>query len=484
MRFILFILSVLWTIHLQAQIEFQHTSADFGDIEWEDSTFADFTFKNNGAENDYILSIRNSDRITYKLTSREIAPGDIEKIRIKYTPKNKGPFSETVKVFFGNEKKPVNLKITGNAKYVDPNADMACPDFINPNNNTADFKLTVKVVNKTTGEPIDNAKIQIIQNGIKRNEWVTGRNGEVGRRFSPNLYYFIVGAEGFAGSENAFYVNKQNPYLLFELDPVVPVATVEEIPETKPEKVETGKEKPEQLEIEETTTVDEVVTQEKTEAVDNSEETEVAEKTNNEEETEVSAQEEEEVLPASLYAPNNVVFLIDVSSSMNKEGKLDLLKASMIKLMDILRPIDKVSLVTYADKPNVIFNGVSAEDKSKLIDIIQELNAKGLTAGNKGIKMAYKIANDNFIKEGNNQILIATDGAFKNDVNRVFPLVVLNTFRGVSLSVIGIKNKGDAVDSMEKLARKGNGNYIHIENYETSQAVLVDEIKENSRKTE
>ena len=190
-------------------------------------------------------------------------------------------------------------------------------------------------------------------------------------------------------------------------------------------------------------------------------------------------------LPVNLFAPNNVVFCIDVSVSMKQKGRLDLLKASMIELLKGLRPIDKLAIVTYASSTNVVLESQYVTDKASIMELIKELKAGGYTAGAKGIKKAYQVARENKIEGGNNQVIIATDGAFnlnKGGDKGILRNVEANYNKGVSISVVGVKNEKWTVKSMSTIAKKGHGHYIHIKSYEQAKSVLMDEIKNNSRK--
>ncbi|PJA08345.1 MAG: hypothetical protein COX70_03955 [Flavobacteriales bacterium CG_4_10_14_0_2_um_filter_32_8] len=189
-------------------------------------------------------------------------------------------------------------------------------------------------------------------------------------------------------------------------------------------------------------------------------------------------------LPVNLFAPNNVVFCIDVSVSMKQQGRLDLLKAAMIELLNGLRPIDKLAIVTYASSTEIALESQYVTDKTSITQLIQDLTAGGYTAGGKGIKKAYQVAKENFIDGGNNQVIIATDGAFNLDKGDkgILENVAANLKKGVTISVVGVKNEKWTVESMSDIATTGNGHYIHIQSYQQAKSVLMDEIKLNSRK--
>jgi Ca-activated chloride channel homolog len=176
--------------------------------------------------------------------------------------------------------------------------------------------------------------------------------------------------------------------------------------------------------------------------------------------------------------PSNLVFLIDVSGSMDEPNKLPLVQASMKLLADQLRPQDKVAMVVYAGSAGVVLPSTSGDKKITIKSAIDKLQAGGSTAGGEGIKLAYKIAKENFIKSGNNRVILCTDGDFNVGVSSDDGLVRLvedERKSGVFLTVLGygMGNYQDA--KMQKLADKGNGNHAYIDNLKEANKVLVKE---------
>ncbi len=181
-----------------------------------------------------------------------------------------------------------------------------------------------------------------------------------------------------------------------------------------------------------------------------------------------------EKLPA-----NNLVFLIDVSGSMNEPTKLPLLKSSLKLLVNELRPTDRVSMVVYAGTAGLVLPSTSGKEKSKIIAALDKLEAGGSTAGGEGIVQAYRVARENFLKDGNNRVILATDGDFNVGVSSDEELVKLiekERKSGVFLSALGF-GMGNLKDSkMEQLADKGNGNYAYIDSLNEAKKVLVKEM--------
>jgi Ca-activated chloride channel family protein len=178
-------------------------------------------------------------------------------------------------------------------------------------------------------------------------------------------------------------------------------------------------------------------------------------------------------LPAS-----NLVFLIDVSGSMNQANKLPLLVSSFKMLTDQLRKEDKVAIVVYAGNAGVVLPSTSGDKKTQIKDALNKLSAGGSTAGGEGIELAYKLAAENFKKGGNNRIILATDGDFNvgaSSDKAMEKLIEEKRKSGIFLTVLGY-GMGNLKDSkMEKLADKGNGNYAYIDNISEARKVLVSE---------
>jgi Ca-activated chloride channel family protein len=178
-------------------------------------------------------------------------------------------------------------------------------------------------------------------------------------------------------------------------------------------------------------------------------------------------------LPAS-----NLVFLIDVSGSMNAANKLPLLVSSFKLLTDQLRAKDKVAIVVYAGNSGLVLPATGGDAKTTIKEALNKLQAGGSTAGGAGIQLAYKVAGENFMEGGNNRIILATDGDFNvgpSSDGEMEKLIEQKRKSGIFLTVLGY-GMGNYKDSkMELLANKGNGNYAYIDNINEARKVLVNE---------
>jgi Ca-activated chloride channel family protein len=176
--------------------------------------------------------------------------------------------------------------------------------------------------------------------------------------------------------------------------------------------------------------------------------------------------------------PSNLVFLIDVSGSMAAENKLPLVKASLKLLVEQLRATDRVAIVVYAGAAGLVLPATAGSEKRTIMAAIDHLEAGGSTAGGMGIRLAYQVALENYRPEGNNRVILATDGDFnvgESSNQAMEKLIEERRGDGVYLTVLGygMGNYKDA--KMEILADKGNGNYAYIDNLLEAQKTLVQE---------
>lgn len=183
-------------------------------------------------------------------------------------------------------------------------------------------------------------------------------------------------------------------------------------------------------------------------------------------------------IPVENLPASNLVFLIDVSGSMMSENKLPLVKSSLKMLTDQLREKDNISIVVYAGNAGLVLPTTSGSDKIKIKTAIDALEAGGSTAGGAGIKLAYKTAKDNFMKNGNNRVILCTDGDFNVGASSDDDLVRMiekERESGVYLTVLGYGMGNYKDNKMQQLADKGNGNHAYIDGINEAKKVLVNE---------
>ncbi len=173
---------------------------------------------------------------------------------------------------------------------------------------------------------------------------------------------------------------------------------------------------------------------------------------------------------------NNLVFLIDVSGSMKAPNKLPLLKSAFKLLVDQMNESDKISIVVYAGAAGVVLEPTS--DANKILEALNNLRAGGSTAGGAGIQLAYKLAKEHFVKDGNNRVILATDGDFNVGTTGDEALIRLIESKrddGIFLSILGFGTGNYKEGKMQKISNAGNGNHNYIDNMREAKKVLMDE---------
>lgn len=177
--------------------------------------------------------------------------------------------------------------------------------------------------------------------------------------------------------------------------------------------------------------------------------------------------------------PGNFVFLIDVSGSMDMPNRLPLLQAAFQMLVKNLRAVDKVSIVTYGGSVGIWLQPTSGDQKEKINASIESLTASGDTPGESAIRTAYRLAQSTFIKDGNNRIILATDGDFnvgETSEKALEELIASYRSTAVYLTCLGV-GMGNLKDSkLQTLAKKGNGNYAYLDNINEAERILVKEL--------
>ncbi len=187
-------------------------------------------------------------------------------------------------------------------------------------------------------------------------------------------------------------------------------------------------------------------------------------------------------LPEAEYKPNNLIFLVDVSSSMRDSLKLPLMKLALYELVNEMREVDRVTFITYADTVKILAQGVSSVNKDLLIKQVSALKAKGMTKGRKAILFSQQVAQQHFIEGGNNQIIIASDGQFKFEKEDQKLWKERQGHQAIVISTIAFGSDKNAIRTLKSIARVGKGSFIQIQTKEESRQKLLEEIKRRSKK--
>ncbi|MFZ5553945.1 MAG: VWA domain-containing protein, partial [Bacteroidota bacterium] len=440
----------------------------FGTLEEKSDFFTDFVFTNKTGKKAYILRIEADKDISSRISSNTLLPDSSVTVRLKYNPLAEGKFSKKIKIHLSSSDQPVILTLNGDVLSAPATGLMAdCPDFssVKEVSREMEFALKIKVIDKLSGVPIENAQIKIIYKGLPKYVFETPESGSLTKKIPLGYYYFVTSADEYYTNEFDAFVNNRNNELLIELAPKI---------KTHPDPIEQYEElvfsvNPSSAQKD---TVVNSVPQNKDSIKEINQPS-----TFNLPPSKDTTQSENEI-----YAHNNLVFLIDISSSMMAEGKLDLLKASMIELTKMLDANDRIAIVVYSTHARIALPPVSGDRKEEVINMIQNLEGDGLTAGAEGMKKAYELAMAHFITGGNNMVIMATDGAFNLYTTDVVPMVKKYFKKGIHTSVAGIKNTERDAANMIEIATQGRGRYVAINNLEQAMTSLTEEVKTASRR--
>lgn len=476
-RFILYLLPLLVIIsNVRAQqhdLKLSRTKIEFGETEQWLSRIDTIVLTNDGNQPVSILKRKPPAHTQIEWPEGKIPPGSQRMIRLVYAPKTKGPFHVEIPVYYSTSPKPVTIELTGQVVSFAENAFTACPT-LGKKKTEVRFLHRGIVVDSLTGKPIQGAIVEI--RDVKEDQ-ETNAKGVYEKQMPIGRYRIKVNAEHYGSKDTTAYLNRNNPFLRFEL-PRTGGATVtyggessqQELPqehfpgqpsdEAKPGRppVPPGLPDTTQHEPDQPT------------------------------QTPTAANPKDTVLlPVEEFKPNNVVFLIDVSSSMDAKDKLPYLKLSINNMVRHLRAIDRISVVRYATVSHTVLPTTPANNKDEIYQEVHALEARGSTKATRGLKKAYQAARQAFVKDGNNQVIIATDGKFdalSGSGMKLNMMVRWNAFRGIQLSVVGFGHDREAIDFMKRMAQKGNGNFLHIEEKQQAQKALLQEIKKNSRRSD
>jgi Ca-activated chloride channel family protein len=459
-----------------AQSGFIETKHNLGTLLQHSDRFADFYYINRSTSNIFLLRIDKPMAVSSLFNKEEIKPGDTLVLRLQVNPKETGNFSYTVNVYLSNSMEALPLQLTGNTKELSgPNALTACPDFNQTNKNSqSKFDLTVITVEKGSGKPLSNSIVSFVQNGTLQYQNRTGKNGTIHQKGELGYFYFYARHEAYYPAETGSFVNPNNNYIVLKLErdtlfkPVI-ADTIPVFDDTASSIVETR-----------VTILDTVY---ETSAVTSSLSV-LTQKTDTlQEHIDTSSIEENlSVFDTTHFKPNNLVFVLDVSMSMRAEDKMELMKYALLQLADYIREEDKICIVSYASYAAVILPTCAGNQKDKIKNIVGQLKGGGFTAGGTGIKLGYHEAKNAYLKEGNNEVIVITDGAFNRDSEDYKKVMKKYTKKGYVLSIVGIKNNPKDELEMEEVAKIGNGRYIPIFKLADAQWNLIREIRQASYK--
>lgn len=487
MRFLLSLILLVTSLVSSAQITADKTSYDFGDLYPNAQTYVDITFTNTSDKNHFLLTIDKPRDVYYIFSSKVILPDSSITIRLKINESIKGKFNYEVDIYFSDSDQPTTIRLSGNVKEVGSNPLTDCPDFNNtpPKNNAYSFEITVKVLDSLTREPIRKSKVYFVRGNELVAEYYTDKDGIVHREMAMGYYFITAEKELYESNYSEGYLNFQRNYVEILLkQPVLDEAPdlVVEVPEIEEEIPAIEEEEEEEIVI---TFEEPVPHEEPVDTVTNIVEEPVFEEPVVEEPIYVNDiplhEIPDSVFDEAHFRYNNITFILDVSSSMNSTGKLDLLKLSMTELVKILRPNDIISVIKYSSNVSVVIEALSGADKTVINERVAALKTSSSTAGGDAIQVAYRMSRKVYSPKRNNIVIMVTDGAFNKGSKSYMETIEKNYLeKGIIFSVVGIKTSPYVKDHMTTVVGKGGGSFIEVRTGEDARTKIISEIRRTS----
>ena len=435
---LLLIIGFILTLPGKGQsIKFSNSIVDFGQIAANAFPPRVIEFTNTSDQKLAILIIDKSTDAKVEFIPGFYDPGEKGSIAVQYQPRNEGEFEEVIRIYTNLDEPPAKLTLKGTAISL-----LEC--FPDPRNL---LKRTVVVIDSETKLPVANTEVSMVHNlkYDKPLKFSVDRKGESLEVLPIGMYHIEAHAVGYENFTEDRFIPRSMPAVILNINPIQKTPVPQEPPQILPRTNTEFEEEPVMVEPEINVTSTD--------------------------------------LPENLYAANNLIFLLDVSTSMKLGEKFILLQQSVNNLALILRSIDNVSVITYSHNAKIQLKDVKGSNRRRIIRTVQGLECYGTTNGVKGLNKAYEIAEAGYIKDGNNQIILMTDGEFsQKGISDRQHLDLLSDYasRGIKLSIIGFGINQEAIDSMKRLSSAGGGSFILVESGSYVKEVLVDEVKSKS----
>jgi Mg-chelatase subunit ChlD len=409
-------------------LELSSNTIDLGKIASTSNLPKVIHFKNISEEKLAILLIEKGPDVTIRFERRFYLPGEDGIITFYYNPRTTGTINEEIRLFNNIDTIPQLLHLTGNVVSV-----LEC--FPDPENL---LKRSIKVIDSTTKEPVPEAQLEMIHNHNSADlvKIKVNREGKAIRELPIGLYNVTASASNYYPLVTEFFLPKSQPNIILEM-----------VAMQRGENIQTNKPAPQ---------IVSEITEKRIEYPD---------------------------LPEDRYVANNIILLLDVSSSMKSNKKFILLQQAINNLIMILRPFDYISLITYSNEAITLLQSVPGNEKEKIIGTVETLVPYGITKGVKGLNAAYELARSNYIKGGNNLIILATDGEFsETNIPDTYYEELIAGFakQQIYMSVFGFGVNEEAIKRMQKMTVAGDGSFILIESEEQTKDFLIEEIKKRS----
>lgn len=472
-KIFLIVFIVLHHFSSVGQLVFETTTVDFGELTNDSPKFIDIKISNKGSKKAYILNYKAPREVACLFSNKAAEKDSILLFRIQPNPKKIGNFDYEIPIYTSDKLEPTIVKVKGKLmeEIYDPLAALqACPDFRStPSKHATDFLLTIKTIDKETKVNLEKTVVYLIQQGENIGQFTQQKSGKIQIKTPLGFIYFFAKNEGYKSTETCKYVNLTDNTIILELEKDTSqhynkqeVKIKNDSQEKNEKQVRNSEQKKEIFEK----TLEEELTKESTTV-----------------QTSPSIPSLESIsmdqFDIQNFQPINVLFVVDISTSMGIGNRMELMKFSLLELSSILRKEDKIGIVSYANNAQILLSPTQGSSKSEIQDAIKKLKSGGMTAGGDGIKLGCKTMSTSLI-EGKNIIYIITDGAFNKDSKNYLESIDHYKEMGIQISVIGIQNTPHDAINMQKIATLGGGTYTSIQKLADAKIALIQEIRNQS----
>jgi Ca-activated chloride channel family protein len=495
---VLFWIASAFTVKSQSGVRLSPSTFDFGNIaQWKNDT-AIFNLENTGTSVFKFLPIAYNEQLRVILPKGNISPGNIVPVKVLYYTQDRGYFKQSIPIYISSANEPIQLVIKGKIIDFHPDAMLNCPTLSDdkPVKKYSE-PFEIQVVDAISGKGLSGFDL-IIKNTTEQQLIETSSKDRVYfDGLKDGKYAVTVNLSGYETGQQEVIVTRLTRKFIIKLMPDEEL-TVKTNPgnntkEDEPIVIEPpAEDNSENLDIEKLREKfnerfkGKKIIEKDVILVKEKDKDSLTVDTGNVNIEEIPDFTSSGTLNTNKFVNNNIIFLVDVSGSMDKPEKLPYLKRSVSEMVKILRQEDLVSIVTYAGKTNVLVDGVTGNNKVELDQAVNGLVAKGQSYGTEALYLAYDRAKMNFIPGGNNQVILVSDGLFNSTDFSPKALYKLARQKardeGIITSCIGFGKNEDALEFLKTLSTNGLGNFIQIKSEEDANTVLVREIMQNSKK--
>jgi Mg-chelatase subunit ChlD len=425
---------------------------DFGDVMFWKNDTARFKVR-NATEKDFVfLPTYYKENVAVYFSSRLAEPGKTVEISMVYYTTRKGKFQLEVPLYISSRAEPLTFRLTGNIKGFDPAAQLRCP-VVNPahaDENRQEKMVQVEVRNRATDERLKPDEFSVKESDGRRVRLEPHSEG-FRMAVSPGNYRIACTKSGF---DDYLALITLEPYQSKFIVYMDPKPTEEPVAENYDA---IGGRDAASSELSLMDTI----------------------------ESEEHLHPDDGTLESHIYKINNLVFIVDASMSMKREGKMETMKSTMAILVSALRSDDRLGVIGFSNQAKVIHPHGPVDNKDSIYSRINRLKSEGGTNGGAALQLAYQQAKQHFQADGNNQIVIVTDGVFTTGgmSRKALDKMISDANKeGIHLSTIMVGQNPSALELLKHLSALGGGNNIHILPEANQQSLLLEMVKNQSRR--